>query len=144
MCVESRKGTIRKPKFLLGAYQHTIAIDLSTKGVDITLVNMRSHKDSWKTQGIHQFISQVSTIHHLHQQKKMRFCSWCGKYKLPYYFSRKAVFTKSSKITMAPSIKKKRKKKKNKKIKQTKNCTKPILWQYVNKAQILMLNDPFN
>ena len=52
VCADSKKATIRKPKLLLGAYQHILAINLSTKGVDIASVNMWSHKDSWKTHGM--------------------------------------------------------------------------------------------
>ena len=65
-------------------------------------------------------------MHHSHQQEKMRFCSRYGKYKLPCYFSWKAVFTKSSKITMPPLNKKKEKKQKQQQKKLYKAYTLAI------------------
>ena len=109
-CVwRKQESSNKKPKVFWGClptYCYNKSVNKS-----IALVNMRSHKDSWNTKGMHQFISQVSTTSRLHQQKKMRFCSWYGKYEMSYYFLRKTVFTKSSKITIHTSPQKKKKKK---------------------------------
>ena len=62
VCSESRKATKRKPKYLLGVYQQTISINLPTKEVE----RWTLHEYMWSHKDIHQFISHVSTTHHLH------------------------------------------------------------------------------